>query len=800
MLTIGNQLFMYIGELLIIAIKALIINVARFHNNFVLIFSLCCFFVVMKKFVCFILFSSFLSANAQSIGYWKDYLPYSNAIALCGYNKDLLIATENALFLANKKENNLQRLSKVEGLSDIGISSLNSVNESLAVVGYSNGNIDILEGYDIHNIPHVKNEVMLGEKRISAISFKEGFAYLSCSFGIVELNLIDKEISNTFLLNAAGNLNVNELAFFNDSLFAATDSGLYKASALDNLSDFHSWNNSGQPDKVKDIAVDQSVLYYTTEDSLYVYGGNNSIARINNQSFLESTNSGLFLLTPNQGYLVNENGITQKHNNDLIRWASDIYTAGDTSWFADNVNGLIKKVGASWEGFYPEGPTTKDVFSIYVNSKNLWVAPGGIDAWNNANVNQGVFWSDKHTWKQLSDTTLEARDVVDVVTNPNNSNEIFLATWNDGVIQLNWSNDSSRFEKTASYDHLNTNGHLATLNTDSSTAIYGWIRVKSIVFDNAGNLWGANSQVNNPLFVRKNNGDWHSFSFTSANSTNTHLGNMIIDNIGQKWVVIPAVGLVVYNDNNTIETTQDDQDKVINSSLGSGNLPSTNVYSLAKDRDGEVWVGTNKGVAVFFNPENVFTGYDFDAQQILVDVDGYVEYLLANEIITAISVDAANRKWLGTQSAGVFLVSPDGTKQIHHFTEENSPLFSNTITDIAINNQTGEVYIGTSKGLISFMSDATEGYDTHQNVKVYPNPVRPEFNGTIAIKGLVEDADVKITDLNGTLVYETTALGGQAVWDGKNGYGERVHTGVYLVFSSNSFGTETNVAKILFVN
>ena len=201
-----------------------------------------------------------------------------------------------------------------------------------------------------------------------------------------------------------------------------------------------------------------------------------------------------------------------------------------------------------------------------------------------------------------------------------------------------------------------------------------------------------------------------------------------------------------------------------------------------------------------FNPENVFNGNDFDAQQILVEVDGYVEYLLANETVTAIAVDGANRKWLGTQSAGVFLVSPDGTEQIHHFTEENSPLFSNNITDIAINHQTGEVYIGTSKGLISFISDATQGYEAHQNVIVYPNPVRPEFNGTIAIKGLVEDADVKITDLNGTLVHETTALGGQAVWDGKNGYGERVQTGVFLVFSSNSFGTETNVAKILFVH
>ena len=754
----------------------------------------------MKKIVCFVFLCVHVIASAQNLGAWKDHLPYKKAIALCENSGKLLVATESGLFVANKKSNKLQRLSKVQGISDVGISALNG-NESCAIVGYLNGNIDLIEERLIYNIPHLKNENILGEKRINTVSFNKEFAYLSCAFGIVELGLNEKEINNTFLLNAAGNLGVNELVFYNDSLFAATDSGLYKASAADNLSDFHSWCAHDESIKIKDLAIEQSLLYYTTNDSLYTYGNRLSISAINNRSFLEPTDSGLYLLTPNKGYLVNENGITEKYSNDFLSWVSDIYISGDTTWFADNANGLVKKIGFNWERFFPEGPITKDVFSIDVNDKYLWVATGGIDSWNNANVNKGVFWSDYYNWANLSHTYLEAKDIVDVASNPINSNEVFLATWNDGLIQLSWSDENSRFEKTANYHHSNTNSHLATLSLDTNSTTFGWIRVKSIAYDNAGNLWGANSQVDNPLFVRKNNGDWHSFSFTSTNTTDIHLGNIVIDNMGQKWVVVPGgVGLVVFNDNNTIEELQDDQDKIINSSFGSGNLPSTSVYSIAKDRDGEIWVGTNKGVAVFYNPENVFSGYNFDAQQILVEVDGYVEYLLANETVTAIAVDGANRKWLGTQNAGLFLVSADGTEQIHHFTEENSPLFSNTITDIAINHQTGEVYIGTSKGLLSYMSDATQGYKTHQNVNIYPNPVRPEFNGTIAIKGLVEDADVKITDLNGTLVHKTTALGGQAVWDGKNGYGERVQTGVYLVFSSNSFGTETNVAKILFIH
>ena len=260
-----------------------------------------------------------------------------------------------------------------------------------AIVGYLNGNIDLIEERLIYNIPHLKNENILGEKRINAVSFNKEFAYLSCAFGIVELGLNEKEINNTFLLNAAGNLGVNELVFYNDSLFAATDSGLYKASAADNLSDFHSWCAHDESIKIKDLAIEQSLLYYTTNDSLYTYGNRLSISAINNRSFLEPTDSGLYLLTPNKGYLVNENGITEKYSNDFLSWVSDIYISGDTTWFADNANGLVKKIGFNWERFFPEGPITKDVFSIDVNDKYLWVATGGIDSWNNANVNKGVF-------------------------------------------------------------------------------------------------------------------------------------------------------------------------------------------------------------------------------------------------------------------------------------------------------------------------------------------------------------------------------------------------------------------------
>lgn len=758
----------------------------------------------MRSLFILLLISAVLSAKAQyNIGSWQDHLPYNNAFSICQYNQNIYLATENGLFVKENTNNSLRKLNKTNGLSDVGITAVEN-NENQLVIGYLNGNIDVIDKTDIHNIPLLKNEAILGEKKINNININNEIAYLSCSFGILEMNLPEKEISNTYWLNASQSLAVNEIAFFQNQLFAATDSGLFFANQNDNLIDFHSWNVKSFTigKKIIALAAKDSTLFYQTADSLYSYPERFEAIAIANSSVITIAQEKLYLLSPTVVFEVGLEGeLVEAYNSNELAYVRDLLILNDTSYFADFSNGLVTNIGEEWSHDFPKGPHSINAYSIAVNENYLFIATGGIDAWNNAKVNMGTLWSDYYNWNRLSGEYLGAKDIVDVKINPTNEKEILLSTWNEGLIELGWSENNQRFEKQQQYTHLNTNSHLNTLSTDTSSSIYGWIRVKSIAYDAEGNLWGANSQVNNPLFVKKNNGEWASFEFKSVNTTNVHLGNFLIDDIGQKWVIVPqGIGLVVYNDNNTIDNVNDDQDKVIGGALGSGNLPSTSIYCMAKDRNGEIWVGSNKGVAVFFNPENIFNGGDYDAQQILVEVDGYIEYLLTNETVTTIAVDGANRKWLGTQNAGLFLVSEDGTEQIHHFTADNSPLLSNNIVDVKINPSTGEVYIATAKGLVSYFSDATEGSLTHESVIVYPNPVRPEYNGTIAIKGLVQDADVKITDLNGILVHETQALGGQAVWDGKNGYGDRVQTGVYLVFSTNATGTETNVAKILFVH
>jgi len=261
--------------------------------------------------------------------------------------------------------------------------------------------------------------------------------------------------------------------------------------------------------------------------------------------------------------------------------------------------------------------------------------------------------------------------------------------------------------------------------------------------------------------------------------------------------------LFAFDMNGTLDDESDDRYEKFNVVDVNNKIISNNVFSFAEDHDGNIWVGTDKGIVVYYTPSRVFDEGLFYGQQIIVprnDGTGLADILLGTEKVTAIAVDGANRKWVGTAKAGVFLFSDDGLENIHHFTTENSPLLSNNILDIAIDGEKGTLYFGTDKGLISYKSTAIDGKDNFRDVYVYPNPVREDYQGEIVITGLVGNVNVKITDITGNIVYETTALGGQAIWDGKTFSGDRVHTGIYMIFCTNEDGTQTHITKLLVIN
>ena len=365
----------------------------------------------------------------------------------------------------------------------------------------------------------------------------------------------------------------------------------------------------------------------------------------------------------------------------------------------------------------------------------------------------------------------------------------FAGSWGGGVLEFNAKTFVKRYD--------NYNSSLQTQLPSKPAAPY--VRIGGMNFDSKGNLWVSNAGVAKGLSMLKSDGTWTSYELSGA--ANKFTGKVVVTQNDDKWVVVSrGNGLSVLNSTNDVTKEQ----KVI-AFFSNGKVElyteMNDVYALAEDLNGKLWVGTSQGVAVFSTPKNIWKDKTMYATRPSMDEgDNLFHPLLEKESITAIAIDGANRKWFGTKNSGVYLISEDGGKEIEHFNTTNSPLPSDEITDIAINQKTGEVFIGTISGLVSYMGAAISGNEEFADVYVYPNPVRESYDGPIVVKGLVENTDVKITDIAGNLVYKTVSLGGQAVWDGKNLNGNRCKTGVYLVFMNDPTGEKTKITKLLFIH
>jgi sugar lactone lactonase YvrE len=374
---------------------------------------------------------------------------------------------------------------------------------------------------------------------------------------------------------------------------------------------------------------------------------------------------------------------------------------------------------------------------------------------------------------------LNHTDIHTLAVDPGNAGHVYAGAWGTGLYEgQNYGQNSFQYL----YPEVDSAASIPQLN----------YKVGGMAFDEDMNLWFSNSNTDQQLKVKRSNGTWGSISLTQTSSSNT-VGKVAVDQRGQVWVAVHGKGIVVYD----IETGQQ---RLLSSTYNNGDLPQLTVRALECDLDGQMWVGTHDGIRVF-SPSQVFGSVNINGQKIVIkDENGINELLLKETIINDIETDGANRKWIATMGTGVRLVSSDGREIIHSFTAENSPLLSNNVNCVAIDDQSGEVCFGTDKGIVCFRSDATAASDNFGNVYAYPNPVKPEYNGPIAITGMANNSAVKITDIAGNLVFETTSEGGQAIWNGLTYEGKRPSTGVYLVFCANEDASQTVVTKILFIH
>ena len=713
---------------------------------------------------------------------WRSHSSYLNIVDITSSQEKLYVAAENALFYVDLDELSINKIGRNDGLNDVSIGAIEYYSDDeLLLIGYTNGNIDLLYDNRILNIPVVKESQLVGSKRFNDIKINSGIAYLANDQGIFVIDLSREEIIESYrnLGGQGGQLTISQLAFSPDSIYATTPTGIISASLSPqvNRQDFNNWQRSLEGRVFTEIINTGTELYASSENELYRFENDQWVLQnpvLNNDiKDLSARNGTLSILAGNNVFTFAQNSFIQVAtiNSELQPTILSENISG--YWLGTTNAGLLSLSNNSTQNFSPKGPASDIVWDITLHNETLYSLAGGHSTLIEPLDRNGDLSEFREgTWNI---NTTQATDLTSLVSLENSlfDSDLFSASFRDGIVNLSPSrtliDDNTQG---STLQRQNGSLNITALAVEGSS-----IWVANYGFDNSIHKWNLETNT------------WEAFSF-GFDQAKYPTDILVLPN-GDKWVSLDANrggGVLVFN-----ETSG--QNRYLTTSGGQGGLPGRDVTSMVLDDNNFLWVGTNTGIAFFPNPTTILEGRSVSAS-IPIFENGF---LLRNEFISAIAVDPGNRKWVGTASNGIWLFSETGEELVYHFTEENSPLLTNEISDIEVNPVNGEVFIGTSKGLVSFRSDATSGQDSHSNVKAFPNPVNRDFDGVVTISGLVDSALVKITDSSGKLIREIRAQGSTAIWDATDYNGRRVQTGVYLVFSSSADGTETYVSKIAII-
>lgn len=759
----------------------------------------------MKKiFSLLILLYFYFPVSSQTpVGSWADHLAYSSANSVAISADEVYASTGSSLLIYNKNYSELKKMSKINGLSETGISNISwSEENKTLVIAYSNTNVDLLKNNEIQNLPDIKRKNISVDKKINKIRTNGKYAYCASGFGIIVIDLTRKEIYDTWAPGTgSGVTEARDVAFGNGKIFAATDEGVFSADiTTEGLSYFGNWNKipALPPGKYTSLVFSGNKLYANLSDPSLdgdrIFSLDNSVTLfsylpgIYNKSFDGSSDG--FTVSSNSGlnyYNLNGNLIGKISS---YGWAAPeiVQAVADKNdiWIADKRSGLIRSESLTvFTSLTLPGPLSNRAFSITSSSGKTFICGGATDpGWNNEGKPLEISIFENNNWTSLTESSI--LDPVRTLIDPQNSNHFFVSTWGGGLLE---------------YENNVLKNHYTDSNSPLQSMSPGrpYVRICGMAMDDAKNLWITQSGVNGSIKVLKPDGTW----IVNPVIIDAPLaGDIIITSNGQKWIILPAgYGLFVLDDNNTPDNFSDDKFKRI-LIYDTENQPISQAYSIAEDLDGSIWVGTDQGPVIYFNPENIFNVTPKASRIKIPRNDGtnLADYMLKTEKITSMVIDGGNRKWLATGGSGAYLLSPDGTKQIKNFNEKNSPLFSDTIASISLDGKSGDVWFGTSKGVLSYRSDATQGSEKFSKVLIFPNPVRENFSGNVTVSGLLKDSQIRITDVSGNLVYETISTGGEATWDLATYNGRRVATGVYLVFCSSKDGSQTFVTKMLVIH
>ncbi|MDL2222215.1 T9SS type A sorting domain-containing protein [Parabacteroides sp. OttesenSCG-928-N08] len=759
---------------------------------------------------------------AQGFGAWNNHLAYYLTTQVAESTEQVYALANGSLYSYGKEDNSINILSKEQGLSDSDISRIayNAEVKQLLIV-YTNGNIDLMDNRGIiYNIPFFLSNTNVPDKTVNSLFFHQQYAYLATNFGVMVIDMKKQEISETYRMN----LPIYSVFIEDKTIYAASTQTILTGQTDANLLDINNWQtmeiqynfNSGNyiaavtkfEDKLTLFVKGRGVYYLQSDLTTKTIVSNSSIQNMKllHGKLVFHRNNYLYVYTTLKDYFTME--MTNIRDISALK-------EGDTYWIAGASEGLLAIRRKRTENVFElvvSGNTInspKRNYAAFMTLHNNKLLVAGGDKWQDRNWVVGTLMVyEDNSWYNFDESAIaklsgvSLNDVVSVAVDPRDETHYFASTWGEGVYEFKENEFVERYTL--------TNSSLGSTNGKDRS-----VRVTALKYDRYNNLWMTNSEVDDRcIHVYTAEGKWISLTGEGYLALNDQymVDYIHIAENNQKWVLIVrgnAKGVFFLDDNGTIEDTSDDKTRHVGTggftTYINGQATTINAstfFSVAEDKNGYMWLGSNMGPIICSNPARALS----HPNEVVVanrivrkDEEGQLGYFLDGQNIRAIAVDGGNRKWLGTETDGLYVLNEDGSETLYHFTSDNSPLPSNYIKSLAINQTTGEVFIGTDKGIMSYMGGATEGSESYSEVYAYPNPVRPDYDDMVTITGLMTDSNVKITDLNGNILYQAKSFGGQMTWNCRKANGERVSTGIYLVMASQPDAGESVVTKIMVV-
>lgn len=770
----------------------------------------------MKKYIFLILgLLISLSINASD---WVSQYSYEKDILEVERIGDVVYAiSDGKLFSYNSQTNNYNKILKPNNNDSIVKIASDAEGKRLLILG-DHFVFDVFDGTTFQNIPTLVHTNLLTDDTINDLSLAQNLAFVSTNFGFIVIDINKAELQAVCIFQFP----VYSVVKHGGYLYAATSKGVYRIQADQNIQNFGEWESypidekyTGEEwaaftdEQIKKVVVSNNQLFFFVPEKALFHLDNNEVKRNSELTVLPSkveTRGGRMFVYDDAHLWVYTEGNTTP-SDFAIEGLKTIAAAieGNEYWVGVSGRNLskVKQNGTSStyleERLRPQGPLTNYSFYVVYTGNKIRFVGGGYTA-NNFNNPALLSEFDSNGWFNYAAPPAWTRDFVSVQANPTDPNNLLVASWGLGVYEF----------KNRSFAGL-----YGQYNT-SLTDIFGgtdYVRVDGIKFEGPDKFWICNSLV--PTVVNlfeKKDGEWKSYGLDYPEIYTPYNGNrptifrhLFVDKNKNKWIVGSNTPTIfVFNENGTVEDLSDDKRSLFLKFYDQDGkrLIMHNIYKIYDDKEGNIWVVSNTGLFIVDNADKIF-----DEDIVLRRIEfaekenyGSIDYQFARVNANDMAFDSANRKWVATDENGVYVIDARNTEIVAHFTRENSPLQSNRIVSIAVDDK-DHVFVGTEKGILEFAGSLPADVSSTESVYAYPNPMSKDFLRNVVVKGLKKETSFKIVDGNNTLISRgVTSTTGEVEWSGEDMKGNKVSPAVYYVVGVDTKGVEGILCEIKVIN